>query len=81
MTFKPGKSGNPNGRPKVAMEFRDRCRTYMSIDGWKRLHAILSNPKHDEHGQMLRWTAEMAYGKASQTMELGGDVTLRINLG
>ncbi len=28
--FKPGQSGNPNGRPKIADEFRGKCREFMS---------------------------------------------------
>ena len=38
MPFVKGKSGNPSGRPKVAAEFRDKCRRVVDalcIQAWE----------------------------------------------
>lgn len=32
-----GQSGNPSGRPAVAHEFREKCRDFMSAEGWDHL--------------------------------------------
>jgi len=80
--FEPGKSGNPNGRPKVAEEFRDNCRAFMAEGGWDKLKNIVDDPKNRDRFRALELIMGYAYGKPKQGVELsgddGGDITINI---
>ena len=78
--FKKGESGNPDGRPKIAQEFKDKCREFMSVEGWEKLRAIIDNPKHRDHYRALELIMGYAYGKPKQGLELTGEEGGSINV-
>ena len=78
--FKKGKSGNPGGRPKVAQEFKEKCREFMTVDGWDKLKAITDNPKNRDHYRALELIMGYAYGKPKQGLELTGEEGGSINV-
>lgn len=65
MPFQPGQSGNPDGRPAVAREFRERCQGFMEAEGWRRLNAMARGRGPFAY-QALSLIAAYAYGKPSQ---------------
>lgn len=71
--FKPGQSGNPNGRPKVADAFKERCRKAVDervIDAWISEVASLG----DNWMKASELLAAYAYGRPTQAVEhSGGD--------
>ena len=77
--FRPGQSGNPGGRPKLALEFRTRCREFMDEEGWNLL-VRLATTEGREQIHALRFIAEQGYGRAVQSVESVGERSLRIIL-
>lgn len=79
--FKPGQSGNPNGRPKIPQEFKDLAKT-KSLDALHRVIEIMENPDSDKK-DVLR-ASEMimdrAWGKATQPIdaEMSGAIPVKI---
>jgi hypothetical protein len=71
--FQAGQSGNPNGRPKIAEEFRDNCRTFMAEGGWDKLKSIVEDDKHRDRFRALELIMGYAYGKPKQGLELTGE--------
>ena len=71
--FKKGVSGNPSGRPKIAEEFREKCRAFMSDGGWEKLMTIIDDTKHRDHYRALELVMGYAYGKPKQGLELTGE--------
>lgn len=71
MPFAKGKSGNPNGRPKIVEEFRDRARK--ATDEWvlKSWIAEVQEMGKDwvKASELL---AAYGYGRPSQGIELTG---------
>jgi hypothetical protein len=78
--FQPGQSGNPSGRPKVAQEFREKCREFMSADGWEKLKALATDRRCKDHMKALELIAGYAYGKPKQGVELTGEEGNDINI-
>lgn len=82
MTWKHGESGNPNGRPKVAVEWKDRCLAFMEADGWKELERLARAKRNRDHMRALELLAAYAVGKPTQRSELtgagGGPLTVNI---
>ena len=78
--FKKGQSGNPKGRPRVADVFRDRCRDFMSDEGWEKLKSIAINGKKKDQFRALELIAAYAYGKPKQGVELSGEDGGNINI-
>lgn len=69
--FLPGESPNPNGRPKVAEEFRARARKAVDdhvIDAW----ILEVENLGDEWIRASELLAAYGYGKPSQAVELTG---------
>jgi hypothetical protein len=76
MQFQPGQSGNPNGRPAVARDFRERCQQFMQTKGWRQLEHLATDPEHQHHGRALELIAAYAYGKPTQPIEQSGMLTV-----
>ncbi len=74
--WKPGQSGNPNGRPRMPEELKDRLRK-INEAAVKRLEAMVESA--DTPPEVVRKiandTADRLYGKPTQTIE--ADVTER----
>ena len=69
--FKPGQSGNPSGRPKVAAEFKERCRAFVDehvIAAWE--NEVRTLGEHWMKASEL--LAAYAYGKPTQAVEHTG---------
>jgi hypothetical protein len=75
--WKPGQSGNPSGRPKVAKEFRERCQEFMNEEGFDRLIKVARSAVDDDRFRAIRLITEYAYGKPIQAIEHGGSVEKR----
>jgi hypothetical protein len=79
--FEKGKSGNPNGRPKVDLAWRDRCRQFMeSAGGWEELSGMALDKEHSSQLPALKVITEYAYGKPTEHKinEFAGDDPLEI---
>ena len=76
--FKPGQSGNPGGRPKVAKEFKEKCRAFMEGGGWEKLQSIALNNRSRDQFKALEMICFYAYGKPTQDIELGGEGLIKI---
>jgi len=71
--FQPGQTGNPGGRPKIAKEFKDKCREFMGEEGWEKLKSITDDPKHRDYFRALELIIGYSYGKPKQGVELSGE--------
>jgi len=71
--WKKGQSGNPGGRPKIAKEFKEKCREFMAEDGWDKLVNIATDKKHRDHFRALELIMGYSYGKPKQGLELTGE--------
>ncbi len=71
--FKKGASGNPGGRPAVAQEFKERCREFMTEQGFDRLVSIATNENDKDRFRAIELIAGYAIGKPKQGMELTGE--------
>ncbi len=69
--FVKGASGNPKGRPALAKAFKERCRDFMSGEGWAALEQMARDPKSPFRFRALELIANYAYGKPTQLV--GGD--------
>jgi len=71
--FKKGVSGNPGGRPAVAQEFKERCREFMTEQGFDRLVGIATDNKDKDRFRALELIAGYAIGKPKQGIEWSGE--------
>ena len=79
--FKPGKSGNPEGRPKLtpeALDLQAACRE--KTDEALAVLLRIMNSGENERNQMAAAIAiiERGHGKAKESIELSGGVVLSI---
>lgn len=79
--FKPGQSGNPNGRPKLtpeALDLQAACRA-KTDDALAVLLRIMTSGEN-ERNQMAAAIAiiERGHGKARESIELSGGLNLSI---
>jgi hypothetical protein len=69
-SFKPGQSGNPNGRPKVLADVQNAAREH-STEAIETLAQIMRNPKAPAAARIAAASAllDRGYGKPSQSIE------------
>lgn len=73
-SFKPGQSGNPNGRPKAAEEFRIKARALVDELVLKAWEAEVRS-MGDDWLKASELLAAYGYGKPSQSIDITADVT------
>ena len=71
--FAPGVSGNPSGRPRVDIGFRERCREFVTAEGWDILLEMARTPGRDQR-PALELLAAYGFGKPTQAVEHSGGV-------
>lgn len=78
--FKKGQSGNPGGRPKVAQEFKERCREFMEESGWQLMVDMANRGYGDDARFALKAAMEYAYGKPKEIKDINltGGVTIML---
>ena len=67
--WRPGESGNPGGRPKVAAEIRDLAREY-GAKAIERLVALMHSKNESVAVRAVEAILDRAYGRSMQAMEL-----------
>ena len=69
-SFRPGQSGNPNGRPKVVADVQNAAREH-STEAIKTLSDIMNNPKAPPAARISAACAllDRGYGKPSQAFD------------
>ena len=69
-SFRPGQSGNPNGRPRVLADVQNAAREH-SADAIKTLSDIMDNPKAPAAARISAACAllDRGYGKPLQTVD------------
>lgn len=72
-SFKPGQSGNPNGRAKIPEEFKELAKKH-SIAALKKTIEIMTSAEASHKDQLTasNMIMDRAWGKAMQGMELSG---------
>lgn len=79
--FKPGKSGNPHGRPVIPAEVKQRI-LELTPDAVDFLVSIIKSPR--QKASLRKWATEQildrGLGKPKQEVELSGSVEIPIIL-
>ncbi len=71
--FTKGNAPKSPGRPKIAQDFKERCRDFMSTKGWPNLEKMATDPKSPHHFKANELISAYAYGKPNQKLEHTGD--------
>ena len=74
--WQPGQSGNPSGRPKLALEFRERAKVWANSDGWKLLLEIAETARQPAD-RMRAIELILAYGLGKPTAHVKAEVDVR----
>jgi len=82
MPFKPGQSGNPNGRPKKAREerFLEITLSAVSFEDWKEIiEKAVAQAKHGD-GTARKWLSDYLIGQPIQKHDVtsGGEKLNRL---
>lgn len=72
--FKPGRSGNPKGRPKEYQELKELCREY-TFEAVEALVEVLRTGQNREKVIAANALLDRGYGKAEQYVDVSGTVT------
>ncbi len=75
--FKPGKSGNPAGRPKAAFDFRAEAREWIQARGKARLYELAEGNTRDAY-RATELLFAYGLGKPPVTFQAGEDGPLTI---
>ena len=79
MTFQPGKSGNPGGKPKGVAEVRELAQS-LTVRAVKELERIAFNSPDDRARlAAIKEILDRAYGKPTQPIDgdgVGGGITV-----
>ena len=80
--FKPGQSGNPGGRPKMLAEVHELARQHTRAM-IELLVSIAENPDAPTAARVAaaQVILDRAWGRPMQSVDLGTDVKLQIDLG
>jgi hypothetical protein len=73
--FKPGRSGNPGGRPKAALDVQELARTHTTA-AIRALARGLSDPK--QYVAAANALLDRAYGRPAQRIETNGPTHVTI---
>ena len=74
-SFRPGQSGNPNGRPRVLADVQNAARDHSS-EAIETLARIMRDPKAPAAAQIAAASAllDRGYGKPSQAIDTNTNV-------
>jgi hypothetical protein len=79
--FKPGQSGNPNGRPKVVSEFVEMLREKTPRAVERLIEIIEQKRDLGAAAAAAKFLIERAYGKAPQAVDLNvGGAGLQVSV-
>ena len=74
--WQPGQSGNPSGRPKLALEFRERAKVWANSDGWKLLLELAETARQPAD-RLRAIELILAYGLGKPTAHVKAEVDVR----
>lgn len=71
--WKPGQSGNPNGRPKLDAKVKELARTH-AAKAFQKIVELMDSPQPTVALAAAQEILNRAYGKAPQSLEVSGGV-------